>query len=656
MDEQLMTMRDIAGLARVQRPVVSMWRRRSHGTAHPFPSPRRTLAGQALFARDDVVTWLEETEHGNNPDVRADAAAHALLEATTRHGSAEALSALLALRKLSGRPLSELDTDELLDLADTFDPDDECLLGEVGRAAEPASLARLADEMAEAAWSVEAAHETLLDQRFRTSWAPIAQAALAPVAHRLVLALTTALARDLGENTRIMDPTGACVDLLAEASAALGAGVLLRDGRGPVHRLVHRQLLLRGIEVARVEPAAGDWSVSGPVVHLVVLPDPDRPAMTESEQLDFLDDIALGMDAGQVAVVLGPAATLTDPLGGEALVRRDQLLREGRVRSIVRLPAGLRPTRAREHLGLWLLAAPDGAAPAERRTSVADLSGDTLTAAAISGLTDDLLASWQGIEGARRRAWASLLHVPTAELVSRSGSLVQRRPARGEASARSGADWVVHLTGADSEAVLAGYQLRVADGVAEQVSLQQALARRWVRVLPGHRLPVDELPAGNVLVIGPDEVGDPGRPRRSVDRLVLHSRADVRLTEPGDVVFTTGGRPRAVVDQGGGSLVLTPARVLRVKPGAPLVPVAVAARINQATSSAWRSWQLAVLSGEGARALADALADLAAERRRLAERLARLDRLAADLTTAVESRRITISPVDKEKRHGSTTG
>ena len=101
---------------------------------------------------------------------------------------------------------------------------------------------------------------------------------------------------------------------------------------------------------------------------------------------------------------------------------------------------------------------------------------------------------------------------------------------------------------------------------------------------------------------------------------------------------------------------LAPARVLRVKAGAPLVPAAIVARINRATSTAWRSWALAVLPHDGARVLADALADLAAERRRLAERLARLDALTTDLTKAVECRRITLSLVDKEQRHGPTTG
>lgn len=659
MGEQLMTMRDIAALARVQRPVVSVWRRRSRGTAHPFPAAQTSPSGQEVFRRDDVVTWLEETERGNNPAVRADAAVHALFDAASAEGqrrTAETLSALLTLRHLGGRPLAELDADGLIDLADALDPDDECLFTEVARADEPVALARLADELTEAAWSVEAAHDTLLDQRFRTSWTPLVNAALAPAAHRLVAALAGALTRELGEGTRIMDPLGCCVDLLAEGATALGAPVLVMRGAGPVHRLLRRQLLLAGVEVEPVDREDGDWTVTGPVVHLAVLPDPDRPGQTEAEHLDLLDEIAVGLDADQVAVVLGPAAVLSDVLTGAALARRDQLLREGRVRSIVRLPAGLRPSRAREHLALWLLAAPDDAGPAERRTGVADLSDQRLSVAVTSGLTDDLLASWQGREGARRRAWAYLVPVPTAELTARTGSLVPRRRVRAELSGRAGADWAVSLAAADTDGLLAGYRLDVVDQRPERLSVEQAVARGWVRVLPGHRLRLDGLPPGNLAVIGPDDLGDPGRPPVRVDRLALHARADVRLTEPGDIVFTTQGGPRAVLDPDGGGVVVSPARVLRVMPGAPLVPAAILARINRATSTAWRSWPLAVVPHDGAPGLAAALADLAAERRRLADQLARLDALTADLTTAVESGRIAISPADKEQRHGQTTG
>ena len=88
---QLMTMRDIAGLARVQRPVVTVWRRRARATPHPFPTSHLRRDGQELFLREEVVAWLEETHRGNNPDVRVEAGGGAVRGARGWHKSAHSL-------------------------------------------------------------------------------------------------------------------------------------------------------------------------------------------------------------------------------------------------------------------------------------------------------------------------------------------------------------------------------------------------------------------------------------------------------------------------------------------------------------------------------------------------------------------------------------
>ena len=65
---------DVAQLARVQRPVVSVWRTRSAGSGSPFPAPIATELGQEWFGAAEIVDWLEATGRGNNPDARQDAA------------------------------------------------------------------------------------------------------------------------------------------------------------------------------------------------------------------------------------------------------------------------------------------------------------------------------------------------------------------------------------------------------------------------------------------------------------------------------------------------------------------------------------------------------------------------------------------------------
>src|SRR5580765_3935502 len=108
---------DVALLARVQRPPVSMWRRRYAESSTPFPTPVITQGTQAFFDGHQVVDWLETTGLGRNPDARADLAAFAAL-ADTRADDDAVFAGLTALLCLS-RFVDRLPTDaaELEDLA-----------------------------------------------------------------------------------------------------------------------------------------------------------------------------------------------------------------------------------------------------------------------------------------------------------------------------------------------------------------------------------------------------------------------------------------------------------------------------------------------------------------------------------------------------------
>lgn len=645
---ELMTMRDIAGLARVQRPVVTMWRSRSRAQGLPFPSACDRRAGQELFRREDVVAWLEETQRGKNPEVRADAAAHTRFVSSAE--DAEVLSALICLRQLVGDSLSGLESEDLLDHADEHDPDDRYFRREIEHCADLPAAAQRCDELVEASWSAAPAHQRLVESWLRLPGSELGRAAVADSARQLLLSLLGALAADLGQPL-LMDPTGAAVDLLAEAAASLDLPVRVLDGDSAAHRLTRRQLLLAGAAAQVIARGEGDWSVAGPTVHLVVLPSAADPAMDALAQLELLDEIGTQMTPDQVVVCLAPAATLADPLLGSASNQRDQLLREGRVRAVVRLPAGLRPAQPREHSALWLLGSPDLTPTSERRTLVADLGAVSL--AHCDGLVDDLLAAWQGREGARRRTWAHLHPVFTADLVSASGTLVPSKPHRMARERKAGADWVVELRAADAAGRLKAYRFDVMGQPGEEVTVAQALKRGWLRVLPGRKVELSGLPEGSVPVVAdPHELTQPQR----VDRLALRTRTDHELTEPGDIIFTVRPRPHSVVDDDGGTLVLAPARVLRVHPSAPLVRQAVAARINAATSNSWRAWPLAVVPESTRDVLGEALTDLAAERARLVAELAALDALAVDLTAAVESRQLSITkPSNTEENHGPTS-
>lgn len=668
---ELLSMRDIANLARVQRPVVSMWRRRSRATSRPFPPAHERRGSQEFFARQEVVAWLEDTGRGNNPDARADAAAHSVLNDTSTRDS-DALSALLTLRRLQGASLVDLSADDLLDLADTHDPDDQALLSEIERADNLAGLAGAAEAMVEAAWGELAAHRRLVETRLRLPGTGVAQAALTEQARRFLLSVFGPLTRDLG-SPAVMDPTGSGVGVLPEIASALELPALVMDVPGPAGRLLRRELLLADVPYRLVARGNGDWSLVGSVAHLLVLPAPDALTAGPLEQLNLLEEVALQLDDQQLVLCLAPAATLVEPLDGEPLARRDQLLRDGLVRAIVRLPARLRPAQAPEMSALWLLGHPDGSSAAERRTLVADLADRSLRD--LDGLADDLIAARQGREGARRRAWAHLHPVPTADLLSGQGSLVPPRPARTPTTTRTGADWVVDLRAADTGGRLAGYRLDASDGFAETITIAQAAERGWLRVIPGRRLDLTGLPTGSVPVVDSPDALPPRRTEsvqaagsrpdaphphsaatshdsRSIDRLALLSRHDLNLTEPGDIIFTVKPKPAAAVDTAGGALVLAPSRILRLRRGAPFVPAQVAAHINRATTANWRTWSLPTIAERDRDPLGEALTHLADERARLVAELAGLDALTHDLTSAVESRQLSIT----KENHGPSQG
>jgi hypothetical protein len=199
-----MTLSDIAALAKVQRPVVSMWRKRSSGSQ---PASTGQVNGIELFDAGEITAWLEATGLGNNPEARNDAAAFARM---TAPASAEVqngrrtfngLTSLLALKVITGQELSPRTTDELLDAADEADPDDLFLYTELeALGTELSALADFADSLADSAFSAPAAFEKLLSNRFREGLREQSDTALTDQALDLVASAAMKLNATTGRN------------------------------------------------------------------------------------------------------------------------------------------------------------------------------------------------------------------------------------------------------------------------------------------------------------------------------------------------------------------------------------------------------------------------------------------------------------------------
>ena len=693
----LMTMSDIAALARVQRPVVSVWRTRSAQTDTPFPAPVSRRRGQELFDAHQVGQWLTDTRRGNNPEASTDAAAHAAPadSAGSAQASLRAVTALLALRSQIGTPLGTLSDADLLDAADEHDPDDALFYREIDELGPArAALVTYVDALVEAAYGEAPAFEGLLADRFRLDLRDLSETALSSPALEL-LALTASALAATTPDARFVDAAGSAGDILL-ALAQTDADhsdltVLTPNDDGDAARLLRRRLHVHGISRVGLEVAeSGAFTVSGSAVHIAQLPPPGRAAMAPTEMLSAIDQIVLQMTNDQLGVVIAPSAVLNDAgLSRESEELRSTLLRSGRVRAIVRLPAGLLTHKPQQAQALWVLGAAHAHVPlADRWTMVADLTATPLTAAVIDDLVSDLVAALGDRGTVRAHAFRFARFVLTRTLLARRDSLVAgARPVASvpatqgaalavrvdellallthaqtpETDAASGLSHLAHLS-----ANTPGPADRTPGGhtpiTPATQTVEQLLTARHLRYIPGNRLDAGDVievtaesiggsrrRAAGIRLIGPSEVlGATPLGQRRIDR--LRFAADYpsgRVTEPGDVVFTTVPHPAAMVDREGTSVVLFPARILRISADDPngLLSEVLAADITALPPGhrRWQRWPLRQVHHRQSRALADALASVRLEQERAHERLAHLDELTSLLMAGVTAGSLTVS-------------
>ncbi len=636
-----LSLSDIARLAQVRRPVVSTWRTRAAASDLPFPAPLEGAVGEERFDVEAIVEWLETSGRGNNCDVRADAPACSLPAGLSLRDDPllfAGLTALLCLKVISGVELGGASPSDVHEIAAVADQDDRLLRRELEQLGPRlGAVAEYADQLADAAFGSAPALEGLLDQRFRHGLAPAVTSAVAAPVHDLVTAICRSLARDCGaEPPTYVDPTGTGGDLLLSvvlADADQAPDVFVTHDDTAAARLFLRRLRVHDVHV---ESVPGDVAALGPAVVLAHFPTNGPFGGGGKTVIDAIDELALSIADGQRAVVVAPASLLIDRVSDRSLHQlRSRVLRTGRVRAMVRLPAGLVPHRSRQALALWVLG-PDlaGHSLDERRIAIVDVSDAALTDVLVGQIRDDVVAATAPPRLSRAHSYAQARLLPTAAVLARSGSLVPPRvPVTGpKVEPAAAALLIARLRANPSQAgdAIGGVSIEVGTSrMPRQVSLGEATEQRLVRVLPGNRQGFDLREDGNVPVLGiPELTGDGVRGSRRVDRLTFLGTYDAaRLTEPGDVVFCTSPQPRAVVDETGGSAVQYPARVLRIDPhrGEGLISYLVASTINAqpATSRAWRGWSLPrVPVGQvvPVEVALDALdRDMAATRARLAE-------------------------------------
>ncbi|WP_306369113.1 hypothetical protein [Nocardiopsis sp. CC223A] len=631
----LLSLADIAALARVQRPVTSTWVRR-----YPdFPAPVSQEGNRTWYDGRAVVDWLTSTGRGNTPadEIGPELVAHGLVRLAEEVGAqrlVRVLGGLLCLQYMDEKPLSDTAQDALIARAERMDPDDEFFLRELSE--DPALSARLApvaEDLVEAAYTPHGAHEHLMDIRHRLGFTGPDTGSLSPELRRLAVRVADPLGHTGSDGTlTFADPNALCGDLLHDLVSALDdpedARVLAAEENTELARLTRRRLILAGVPEVDLDVQEGtDLEEEMADLDLVVtlLPYQAGENRSKAQALEAIEELCVLLRPGRTAVVIGPADALVGALDAREAQIRSRLLREGLVESVTTLPPGTDPGRPGYRSALWTLRR-DPVPTARGRVLISDISPRALDGDAPRKLADDILL-WRSeghhagghdpryglavtVKDLEARFGEPLL--PPAPPASRTlARTVRDRPALiAEAETRlSEAEQRAHSR-TQNDGPLHGGLVRRTGPAPERVTVGTLVKQERLIPVKGHRMADEHLdPRGQLDVIGPDEVlGRAPRGGRRIDQLVLAAEyPHVNLTRPGDVVYTTAQEFGVMVDHEGTSVVAFPARVLRVNPESrrPLTPRVLALLLEGACAAGPASESARSLRGVGEVALPD---------------------------------------------------
>jgi hypothetical protein len=573
----MLTLQDVADLAKVRRPVVSMWRKRPtvRGVWMPFPEPAAVVAGVAQYSRVDVVDWLERTGRGNNVDFSDDAPALAVPDGAVL----EDVVTLLCWHVLTGEELSGTTLEQRVTLAAERDPDDTFLLREVRALRPSTAVLEYVDDLVEASFGASDALSRVETGRLKRT---LAARDLTPEAVELLRTVTQACVGHLDQDGAALRTDGMPLTLEVASGSDL---YIVGDDRS-----IRRRAAIRGIPVGTdARPSVSVSSVVG---------------LDLMDALDCVDEVVVGLDMGDIAVVLGAAAALCDDLAGMLQQRRAQTLRVGNLVVAVRLPRGMWREAHRQSLAAWVCL---GGAEAQRPW-VADLgAADDVDPADLAADVAGALAQTDD------RAFRYARRTELAGVIA-AGSLVPRGVRAPTLRSADSATYLDRVHGATltTTTPLEPLDVLVATSPGRfrmrYRSLGELREQRHVIVKRGSRIDPDDATVDGTVVVLPAEVVGAMR-LDPFDASRRYPRA--ARTEPGDVVFVEKPLPRAWVDVTGGALVASPAKIIRLRKTAEFGPRVLAAVINEMCSAGaeWPTWSLPVIARDEADRLEAVLVD-----------------------------------------------
>ncbi|MCV7078834.1 hypothetical protein [Mycobacterium szulgai] len=606
-----LTLQDVADLAKVQRPVVSMWRKRRmvRGVSIPFPTPVATVDGVARFPRDAVVDWLVRTGRGNNLECDYDAPAVAAPD----DAGLEDVVTLLCWHVVTGQELTSVSHADLVRSAERFDPEDTLLSTEIRELRVSDSALVYVDDLVEASRGPADALQRVEAGRLKRREQ---LRELTDYAVNLLRCMVEAAAIHLEDDRVVLRAEGSPVAL--DVAEVCGLDVASND------RPLRRRAVIRGIHVR--ENVASQCVSALSLVGLDVV-----------DALDRLDDAVLALRPRDVAIVIGSAAALSDGLAGPMQNRRAGALRVGNLVAAVRLPRGLWREAHRQSLAVWICV---GGANAQQPW-VADLG-----AVEHIELTDIAADVAGALAQTEDRAFRYARRIQLSNVLA--GSAVVPRGVR--AVRLRGHDEGEHVEAVHRATLVTTAPLMPLDALVSAApgrihlahrSLHELHAAKRLLLKRGRRINGSHgSPEGTVRVLPEEVVGrlalDP------VDAEAKYPRAT--RTEPGDVIFVEKPRPRAWVDRVGGAMVACPARIIRLSASAEVGPLVLATLINETAcpGSEWPTWSVPVLPRGEAERLEAALAEADEYERQASRRVAAVRELKTALINGVAAGALTL--------------
>ena len=691
----LVTLTEAAELAGVKRPSVSNWRRRFGD----FPKPLRDDGQQPLFDAEQLAKWLDQRPipgaqtqpltYGDR--FRAGLRARTLTELRgllPGDTSLAAAMALCALRHVTRRPLTDVDT--VKSLAREAEHDQPQLAGAL-----IPDLEQLDDG--------SAALITTIEQMCGNIGTPMAAERLVADADRLGSGIRVHLtppgvaefvSEFIGDTSGrvVYDPAaGGGTLLLRVGQTGAPARVLAADRDPDILRLLRQRFACHDVEVefaVQDSLRAPGWSG----VDLVVTDPPfvgsdmtvsEKRRVAAGQLFPWLRQAVGQLVPGGLAVVLAPAWLLTRTGDEDPVAQlRDSLVKQKVLRAVIQLPRLSHPFRTGTELVVLMLTNPiPGETPTTVLVCCAERASQDSTniGAAVrqmlagdgSFLPPDVACEIPRADTSRLR---SLLpaHVLSAAVVSGgyAGRMVAvlRRLDQARLAEQVQSPGVIEL-----------------DTPRRLTTIGEHVAKGQLRVFSGFRVPAAAVGlGGEVPVIGePELTGRASIGERRVHERALVSIQRVKLTERGDLVVLPVAPLRAIVDKAGGSLVQSPAQVLRILPGyrdgsdggvssgpwiTPTVLVALlGAPRNKGRASGSRvlrddlaAMELPDLPLDEVNRLDQALKELAVLRQRAAERLVALDELSEALRSGVADGILSVTggrpvPSNGARGHDGTT-